>query len=43
MVSADVKLKKNLAVIRSREPLSEEDIKKVVSDAGYTVTSVEVK
>ena len=43
VVSADVKLKKNLAVIRSREPLSEEDIKKVVSDAGYTVTSVEVK
>ena len=29
VVSADVKLKKNLAVIRSREPLSEEDIKRL--------------
>ncbi len=43
VVSADVKLKKNLAVMRSREPLSEEEIKKAVEDAGYKVTSVECK
>ncbi len=43
VVSADVKLKKKLAVLRSRENLSEEEIKKVVTDAGYTVVSVEVK
>ena len=43
VVSADVKLKKKLAVLRSRETLSEEEIKKVVTDAGYTVVSVEVK
>ena len=43
VVSADVKLKKNLAVARSREPLSEEEIKKAVEDAGYKVTSIEVK
>ena len=42
-VSADVKLKKNLAVMRSREPLSEEEIKKSVEDAGYKVTSIEAK
>ena len=43
VVSADVKLKKNLAVMRSREPLSEEEIKKAVEDAGYKVTSFESK
>ena len=43
VVSADVKLKKNLAVLRSREQLSEEEIKKVVTDAGYTVTDIQVK
>ncbi len=42
-VSADVKFKKNLAVIRSREALSEEEIKSVISDAGYTVKSIEYK
>lgn len=42
-VSADVKLKKNLAVMRSREPLSEEEIKKSVEDAGYKVISIEAK
>ena len=40
VVSADVKLKKNLAVLRSREPLSGEEIAKAVEDAGYKVTSV---
>ena len=43
VVNADVKLKKNLAVLRSREQLSEEEIKKAVTDAGYTVTGIEVK
>lgn len=42
-VSADVKLKKNLAVIRSREPLDNEEITKAVTEAGYTVKSVEIK
>lgn len=42
-VSADVKLKKNLAVIRSREPLDNEEITKAISDAGYTVKSIEEK
>lgn len=43
VVSADVKLKKNLAVIRSREEISDEEIKRVVEDAGYKVTSIESK
>lgn len=43
VVSADVKLKKNLAVMRSREALSEDEITKAVADAGYSVTSIEVK
>lgn len=42
-VSADVKLKKNLAVLRSREELSDEEITKVVTEAGYTVKSIENK
>lgn len=43
VVSADVKLKKKHAVIRSREEISEEEIKKVVEDAGYTVVAIENK
>ncbi|MCD7728613.1 MAG: cation transporter [Clostridia bacterium] len=43
VVNCDVKFKKNTAVIRSREAVSEEEIKKVVSDAGFTVTAIEVK
>ena len=43
VVSCDVKLKKNCAVIRSRQPVSDEEIKKVVEDAGYKVTAVEDK
>ncbi len=42
-VSVDVKFKKNVAVMRSREELSEDEIKKVVEDAGYKVISVERK
>ena len=43
VVSADVKLKKNIAVLRSRELLSEEEIKNVVTEAGYKVTAIENK
>ena len=43
VVSADVKLKKNLAVIRSREEVLDEEISKVVTDAGYKVLSIEAK
>ncbi|MDE6075487.1 MAG: cation transporter, partial [Clostridia bacterium] len=43
VVSADVKLKKNLAVVRSREEISDEEIKKVIEDAGYKVTDIVTK
>lgn len=43
VVSADVKLKKKLAVLRSREELDNAEIAKVITDAGYTVTSIEKK
>ena len=43
VVSADVKLKKHMAVIRSREEVSNEDLSKAVTDAGFTVTSIAVK
>ena len=40
VVSADVKLKKKLAVVRSREEISDEVLTKVITDAGYTVTAI---
>lgn len=43
VVSADVKLKKKIAVIRSREEVSSEEITALVTEAGYTVTSIESK
>ena len=43
VVSADVKFKKNLAVLRSKDAVSSEDITKTVTDAGYQVTAIEVK
>lgn len=43
VVSVDVKLKKNLAVIRSREEVSDEEIKALVTDAGYKVVRIETK
>lgn len=43
VISADVKLKKKTAVLRSREPVSDEEITKAVTDAGYTVVSIENK
>jgi copper chaperone CopZ len=43
VVSADVKLKKKQAVVRSREDISDDEIKKVIEEAGYTVASIENK
>ena len=43
VVSADVKLKKNIAVIRSREEVSDEEISRVVTDAGFSVSAIVVK
>lgn len=43
VVSADVKLKKKVAVVRSREEISDEEITKVITDAGYTVAGIESK
>ncbi len=43
VVSADVKLKKNLAVLRSRAPLSRDEITSTVENAGYKVTGIEEK
>ncbi len=43
VVSVDVKLKKKIAVVRSREEVSDEEIKAIVTDAGYTVTAIENK
>ena len=43
VVSVDVKLKKKIAVIRCREEVSDDEIKALISDAGYTVKAIEVK
>ena len=43
VVSADVKLKKKLAVIRSREEVSDEEIRSAVTGVGFTVASIVVK
>lgn len=43
VVSADVKLKKKLAVVRSREEVSDEEIKTAVTGVGFTVASIVVK
>ena len=42
-VSVDVKLKKKIAVIRSREAVSDEEITALITDAGYKVNSIEHK
>ncbi|MCD8373345.1 MAG: heavy metal translocating P-type ATPase [Clostridia bacterium] len=39
----EVKLKKKIAVVKSSQPVSAEEITKAVTDAGYTVKSVESK
>lgn len=43
VVSADVKLKKNIAVVRSREEISDDKISEVIVAAGYTVAGIESK
>lgn len=43
VVSADVKLKKKTAVIRSREEVDDAAVSQVIADAGYTVQSIENK
>ena len=43
VVSADVKLKKKIAVIRSREEVSDEEITAAVTGVGFTVASIVVK
>lgn len=43
VISVDVKLKKKLAVIRSREEVSDEEITALVTEAGYTVAGIENK
>ena len=43
VVSADGKLKKKTAVVRSREEIDEAEISKVISEAGYTVTAIDNK
>lgn len=43
VISVDVKFKKNIAVIRSKEQISEEEIKQIITDAGYTFVSIEQK
>ena len=43
VISVDVKLKKKLAVIRSREEISEEEINALITDAGYKILSIEKK
>lgn len=43
VVSVDLKLKKKIAIIRSREEVSDEEITALVTDAGYSVTEIESK
>ena len=43
VISADVKFKKNIAVVRSREEVSDEEIKSLITGAGFTVKAIENK
>ena len=43
VISVDVKLKKKIAVIRSREEVSNEEITALLADTDYKVTSIESK
>lgn len=43
VVSVDVKLKKKIAVIRSREEVDNDEITALITDAGYKVLSIENK
>lgn len=42
-VSVDVKLKKKIAIIRSREGVDDSEITALITDAGYKVVSIESK
>ena len=41
VVSVDVKLKKKIAIIRSREQVSNEEVCELIKDAGYSVNKIE--
>lgn len=41
VVSADVKFKKGVAVLRSREEVDNGDIVALVSEAGFSVSAIE--
>ena len=43
VVSADVKLKKNLAVVRSRNEIPDGEIKSVIEGAGFKITQIVTK
>lgn len=43
VISADVKFKKNIAVIRSRQEVENGEIEAIVQAAGFTVRSIEDK
>lgn len=43
VVSVDVKFKKKIAVIRSREEVSDDEIKNLITDAGYTINAIQSK
>ena len=43
VISVDVKLKKNIAVIRSREEVQDKEILSLITDAGFKVTAIESK
>lgn len=43
VISADVKFKKKIAVIRSREEVLKEEIEQIITDAGYIFVSFEQK
>ena len=43
VISVDVKFKKKIAVIHSREEVSKDEIKQIITDAGYTFVSAEQK
>lgn len=43
VVSADVKLKKKIAIVRSREEIDDGVLKEVITEAGYSVLGIDVK
>ena len=43
VVSVDVKLKKKIAIIRSREEVDNEELYRAVENAGFKILSIELK